>query len=184
MVLDLGGIVKGFVVDEVLKIYKKYNIENGFINLGLSFIYVVGKNKDNNKWFVGIKYFRSEDVKNYFGIIKLSNEVLFILGDYERYFIKDNKRYYYIINFKIGYLVDNGVMSDIMVIDNDDEDKNMLVDLLIIIVFILGYEKGLNFIKILFNVFCEIIILDYKIYILDDFKDRIIDLNKEFEFVN
>ena len=29
MAIDLGGIAKGFAADEVLKIYKKYNIENG-----------------------------------------------------------------------------------------------------------------------------------------------------------
>lgn len=184
MALDLGGIAKGFAADEVLKIYKKYNIENGLINLGSSSIYAVGKNKDNNKWAVGIKHPRSEDSKDYLGIIKLSNEALSTSGDYERYFIKDNKRYHHIIDPKTGYPADNGVMSDTIVIDNNDEDKNMLADLLTTTVFILGPEKGLNLIKTLPNVSCEITTSDYKVYTSDDFKDRIIDLNKEFEFAN
>ena len=39
MGVDLGGIAKGFAVDEVRKIYAKYGIENGLINLGGSSLY-------------------------------------------------------------------------------------------------------------------------------------------------
>ena len=130
MAIDLGGIAKGFAADEVLKIYKKYNIENGLINLGSSSIYALGKNKDNNEWSVGIKHPRSEDPNEYMGIIKLSNESLSTSGDYERCFIKDNKRYHHIIDPKTGYPVDNGVMSDTIVIDGNTPDNGMLCDLL------------------------------------------------------
>ena len=184
MAIDLGGIAKGFAADEVLKIYKKYNIENGLINLGSSSIYAVGKNKDNNEWSVGIKHPRSENPNEYMGIIKLSNESLSTSGDYERYFIKDNKRYHHIIDPKTGYPVDNGVMSDTIVIDGDTTDNGMLSDILTTTVFTLGPEKGLKLIDSLQGVSCEITTSDYKVYTSVGFKDRIIDLNKEFKFVN
>ena len=60
-------------------------------------------------------------LNEYMGIIKLSNESLSTSGDYERYFIKDNKRYHHIIDPKTGYPVDNGVMSDTIVIDGDND---------------------------------------------------------------
>jgi len=184
MAIDLGGIAKGFAADEVLKIYKKYNIENGLINLGASSIYALGKNKDNNEWSVGLKHPRNEDPNEYMGIIKLSNESLSTSGDYERYFIKNNKRYHHIIDPKTGYPVDNGVISDTIVIDGDNLDNNMLADLLTTTVFTLGPEKGLKLVDSLPNVSCEITTSDYKVYTSEGFKDRIIDLNKEFTFAN
>lgn len=184
MAIDLGGIAKGFAADEVLKIYKKYNIENGLINLGSSSIYGLGKNKDNNQWSVGIKHPRSEDSKEYMGIIKLSNESLSTSGDYERCFIKDNKRYHHIINPKTGYPVDNGVMSDTIVVGENAQDNGMLADILTTTVFALGPEKGLKLVDSLPNVSCEITTSDYKVYTSTEFKDRFIDLNKEFKFAN
>lgn len=184
MAIDLGGVAKGFAADEVLKIYKKYNIENGLINLGASSIYALGKNKDNNNWSVGIKHPRSEDPNEYIGVIKLSNESLSTSGDYERYFIKDNKRYHHIMDPRTGYPVDNGVISDTIVVDGDSTDNGMLADILTTTVFALGQEKGLKLVNDLSGVSCEVTTEDYNIYTSDGFKDRITDINKEFKFAN
>ncbi|EKQ57171.1 MULTISPECIES: FAD:protein FMN transferase [unclassified Clostridium] len=183
MAIDLGGVAKGFAADEVLKIYKKYNIENGLINLGSSSIYAVGKNKDDNKWTIGIKHPRSEEANKYLGVIKLSNESLSTSGDYERYFMKDNKRYHHIMNTNTGYPIDNGVMSDTIVVSGDTEDGGMIADILTTTVFALGPEKGLELINNMSNVSCEITTTDYKIYASNGFKDRINNLNKDFQFV-
>ena len=184
MAIDLGGVAKGFAIDEVSKIYKKYNIENGLINLGTSSIYAVGKNKEKKDWAVGIKHPRNEDPNEYLGIIKLSNESLSTSGDYERCFIKDNKRYHHIIDPKTGYPVDNGVMSDTIVIDGDLEDNGMLADILTTAVFTLGADKGIKLINSLDKVSCEITTSDYKVYTSDGFKDRVTKLNKDFNFAN
>lgn len=184
MAIDLGGVAKGFAADEVLKIYKKYNIENGLINLGTSSIYALGKNKENKDWSVGIKHPRSEDSNEFLGVVKISNESLSTSGDYERFFIKDNKRYHHIMNPKTGYPVDNGVMSDTIVINGDVEDNGMLADILTTAVFSLGAEKGVKFLDSLPQVSGEITTSDNKIYASKDFKDRITDLNKDFQFAN
>lgn len=184
MSIDLGGIAKGFAIDEVLKIYKKYNIENGLINLGASSIYALGKNKGNSDWSVGIKHPRSEDSNEYMGVIKLSNESLSTSGDYERYFIKDNKRYHHIMDTKTGYPIDNDVISNTIVINDDIQDSGMLADILTTTVFALGPEKGLKLINSLPGVSCEITTSDHKVYTSEGFKDRISDLNKDFKFGN
>lgn len=183
MAIDLGGIAKGFAADEVLKIYKKYNIKNGLINLGASSIYAVGQ-KNNKAWTIGIQHPRSNDAKEYLGVINLSNESLSTSGDYERYFIKDNKRYHHIMDSKTGYPVDNGVMSDTIIVDGDGEDNNMLADLLTTTVFTLGPDKGIKFMNGLSGVCGEITTNDNKIYTSNGFKDRIADLNKDFKFAN
>jgi len=184
MAIDLGGVAKGFAADEVLKIYKKYKIENGLINLGSSSIYAIGKNKEKNDWAVGIKHPRNEDPNEYMGVIKLSNESLSTSGDYERCFIKDNKRYHHIIDPKTGYPADNGVMSDTIVIDGALEDNGMLADILTTTVFTLGPDKGLKLINSMSKISCEITTADYKVYTSEGFKDRVTKLNKDFNFGN
>lgn len=184
MAIDLGGIAKGFTADEVLKIYDKYGIKKGLISLGGSTIYAVGTNAENNYWSTGIKHPRSEDSQKYLGIVKISNQALSTSGDYERYFIKNGKRYHHIINPATGYPADTGVMSDTIVIDSNVADKNMLADLLTTTVFILGPEKGIQFANSIPGVSCEITTTDNKIYTTKGFKDKITDLNKDFKFVD
>ena len=182
MSIDLGGIAKGFAADEVLRIYKKYNIKDGLINLGSSSIYAVGKNDNNHTWSIGIKHPRNESSGNYLGIIKLSDESLSTSGDYERYFIKDGKRYHHILNSATGYPVDNGIMSVSVIVDGSVSDNSMLADILSLTVFELGPEKGIKLIDSIPNVACEITTTDYKVYTSSRFKDRISNLNNDFKF--
>ena len=184
MAIDLGGIAKGFASDEVLKIYKKYNIQNGLINLGSSSIYALGKNVDGNSWSVGVKHPRSDDSANYLGIIKITNEGISTSGDYQRYFIKDGKRYHHILSPSTGYPVDNGVMSVTVIVDGSVPSNGMLADILSLTVFELGPEKGVKFINSIANVSCEVTTTDFKVYTSLKFKDKFSNLNKDFKFVN
>lgn len=184
MVIDLGGIAKGFAADEVLKIYKKYNINSGLINLGSSSIYAVGNNEVGNPWTIGIKHPRNEDSHTFLGRVKISDEALSTSGDYERYFIKDGKRYHHIINPATGYPADNGVMSDTIIINGNTPDSNMLADLLTTTAFVLGPEKAIRLINSLPEVSSEITTSDGKIYTSSLFKERLTNLNTDFMFVN
>ncbi|NMM63643.1 FAD:protein FMN transferase [Clostridium sp. P21] len=183
MSIDLGGIAKGFTCDEVLKIYKKYNIKNGLINLGNSSIYAVGKNESNSPWSVAIQHPRNTSNSAYLGIIKISDKALSTSGDYERYFIKNGKRYHHIINPFTGYPTDNGTISDTIVADGTLNDNSMICDLLSTTVFILGREKGIQFVENLPKVDCEITTSDYNIYTTSGLKDKIQDINKDFKYV-
>jgi FAD:protein FMN transferase len=184
MAIDLGGIAKGFAADEILKIYKKYKIQNGLIDLGSSSIYGVGKNASGNPWSIGLKHPRSDDSSNYLGIIKISNEGISTSGDYERYFIKDGKRYHHILNPSTGYPVDNGIMSVTVVIDDSVPDNGMLADILSLTVFELGPKKGIDLINSIPKVSCSVTTTDYKVYTSSGFKDKISNLNKNFKFAN
>jgi len=182
MAIDLGGIAKGFAADEVLKIYKKYKIQSGLINLGASSIYGVGKNGDGNPWSVGVKHPRSDESDNYLGIIKIIDEGISTSGDYQRYFIQDGKRYHHILNPATGYPVDNGVMSVTVIVDGSVPNNGMLADILSLTVFELGPEKGIKFINSIPKVSCEVTTTDFKIYTSSSFKDKFSDLNKDFKF--
>ena len=182
MSIDLGGIAKGFATDEVLKIFKKYNIKNGLLDLGGSSMYAIGNNENNLPWSVGIKHPRSENSQDYLGIIKISNQALSTSGDYERYFIKNGKRYHHILNPFTGYPTDNGVISDTIVTDGSLPDNSMISDLLSTTVFILGPEKGIKFVENIPKVACEVTTSDYKIYTSSGLSNKIEKLNKDFQY--
>lgn len=184
MAIDLGGIAKGFASDEVLKIYKKYNIQNGLIDLGSSSIYAVGKNEDNKPWGIAVKHPRSDESDNYLGIIQVSNEGISTSGDYQRYFIQNGKRYHHILNPFTGYPVDNGVMSVTVVIDGSVPNNGMLADILSLTVFELGPKKGIELINSMPKVCCEVTTTDFKVYTSSGFKSKFSDLNKDFKFAN
>ena len=184
MAIDLGGVAKGFAADEVLKIYKKYNIQNGLINLGSSSMYCIGKDGEGNPWSIGIENPRSNASDDYLGIIKLENEGLSTSGDYQRYFIKDGKRYSHILNPYTGYPVDNGVMSVTVIIDGSVPNNGMIADILSLTVFELGPQKGINFINSIPKVSCEVTTTNFKVYTSSGFKDKFSNLNNTFKFAN
>ncbi|MDG5857146.1 FAD:protein FMN transferase [Clostridium beijerinckii] len=184
MAIDLGGIAKGFAADEVLKIYKNYDIKGGIISLGGSSIYTVGKKPDGTPWNVGVKHPRKDSDQDYVGIINLSEQALSTSGDYERYFIKDGKRYHHILNPSTGYPTDNGVMSVTIVVDSSIPDSNMLADILTKTVFIAGVDNGLKFIDSLQGVSCMAITSDYNIYKSSSWNIKLDKLDPEFKFAN
>ncbi|AJH00721.1 thiamine biosynthesis protein ApbE [Clostridium beijerinckii] len=184
MAIDLGGIAKGFAADEVLKIYKEYDIKGGIISLGGSSIYTVGKKPDGTSWNVGVKHPRKDSDQDYVGIINLSEQALSTSGDYERYFIKDGKRYHHILNPSTGYPTDNGVMSVTIVVDSSIPDSNMLADILTKTVFIAGVDNGLKFIDSLQGVSCMAITSDYNIYKSSNWNIKLDKLDPDFKFAN
>jgi len=184
MAIDLGGIAKGFAADEVDKVYKKFDIKNGLINLGSSSIYGVGKDGKGTPWSIGIKHPRSDAADNYLGIIKITNQGISTSGDYQRFFIQNGKRYHHILNPSTGYPVDNGVMCVTVVIDGSVPNNGMLADILSLTVFGLGPEKGINLINSIPKVSCILTTTNFKVYTSSGFKNKISALNKDFKFAN
>lgn len=184
MSIDLGGIAKGFAADEVIKVFEKYGVNSALISLGGSSIYTLGKKPDGTPWTIGIQHPRKDNKQNYLGIINLSEQALSTSGDYERFFIKDGKRYHHILNPATGYPTDNGVMSDTIVINSNIPDGNMLADILTKTVFVSGIDKGLKVIDSLPGVSCMAVTTDYKIYKSSGWKIQLDKLNPEFTMAN
>jgi thiamine biosynthesis lipoprotein len=97
--LDWGAIAKGYGVDLASKTLIKMNIKKGFLNAGGD-IYCWGKNPDGLDWRIGIKHPRK---KGYLGVLQLSNLGAATSGDYQRFFVKEGKRYHHIFNPFTGY---------------------------------------------------------------------------------
>jgi FAD:protein FMN transferase len=179
MSLDMGGIAKGYVADETVKILKDYGIKNAIINLGGSSVYTLGQKPDGSLWSVAVRHPR-KDKNNYAFIIRMPEQALSTSGDYERYFIKDGKRYHHILNPFDGYPADTGVMSDTIVISNDISGSNMLADILTKITFVSGIDKGFKIIDSIPGVECIAITTDQKIYKSSGWKHDVEEISPDF----
>lgn len=107
MKLDLGGIAKGYGVDQSINILKKMGIKQFVVNAG---------------------------------------------GDYERYFIKNGKRYCHIINPKTGYPGDLVQSVTVMA------QNATYADALVTAIFLMGPDKGMKLVESLNDV--ETLIID------------------------
>lgn len=184
MSIDLGGIAKGFTADEVIQIFKKYGVKNALISLGGSSVYTLGQKPDGSQWTIGIQNPRAERGQNNAAIINLSQQALSTSGDYERFFIKDGKRYHHILNTATGSPTDNGVMSVTMIIDSTIPDSNMLADILTKTVFVSGVDKGLKLIDSIPGASCIAVTTGNKIYKSSNWKTELKSLNPEFTMAN
>jgi thiamine biosynthesis lipoprotein len=79
--LDLGGFVKEYSVDRVVKIIKKYGIKSALVNFGGD-IYALGKKPDGTKFKIAITN-PIEKTKTLFGV-EIENQALTTSASYER----------------------------------------------------------------------------------------------------
>lgn len=96
--IDLGGIAKGYAIDQALLVLKQQGISSALIDAGGD-IYALGKNY-GKPWKVGIKNPHDEGI---IGIMHVSDSAIVTSGDYERYFEQGGVRYHHILDPRTGY---------------------------------------------------------------------------------
>lgn len=158
MILDLGGIAKGFAADEIVKIFKENHVERGLINVGGN-VFAYGSRPDGADWKIGIRNpFSSE--QDYIGIVSVSDKTVVTSGVYERYFEEGGKRYHHILDPETGYPVENNLVSVTIV-----GERSIDADALSTAVFSLGLEEGMKFIQETENTEAIWITKDNQVYV-------------------
>lgn len=142
--IDLGGIAKGYAVDQAIDVLEKEGIRTALVNAGGD-IRAIG-NKD---WYIGLKDPRSEGI---LAGIKVKNKAVVTSGDYERYFMKNGKRYHHILNPRTGYPAEE--CQSVTIIAPTATAAVALAKG----IFVAGPEKGLAMITSWPG--CEVIIID------------------------
>ncbi|MFH1578259.1 MAG: FAD:protein FMN transferase [Candidatus Omnitrophota bacterium] len=137
MKIDLGAIAKGFAVDCAVRELRLAGIDSALLNAGGD-IYCLG-NKFGQPWRVAIKSGRN---KGFSGYLELSDKAVATSGDYEQYFVVDQKRYSHILNPKTGRPADSGVVSVTVIVDDC-----LTADILATSILILGQKKGIDLAK-------------------------------------
>ncbi len=131
--IDLGGIAKGYALAQAASVLKAQGVTSALVDAGGD-IYTVGK-KGEKLWRVGIKDPRGEGIVGY---LDVSDLAVVGSGDYERFFVKDGKRYHHIFDPKTGYPTE-GVVSVTIMYANP-----IIAQIWTKIPFVLGAAKGLE----------------------------------------
>jgi thiamine biosynthesis lipoprotein len=160
MIMDFGGM-KGYTADRAADAIKEHGIRNAVIAVAGD-IRVLGHREDGKAWRIGVQHPREHDKT--LAVLDLSDKYVTTSGDYERFVIKEKKRYHHIIDPRTGK-PSHGVISATII-----GDKGAVIDPLAKVPFILGPEEGL---KIVRKLGAEAIVVDDqgKVFMTDGIKN-------------
>jgi len=135
MAIDLGGVAKGYAVDRALAVLRERGITSGLVDAGGD-IRVLGTKSADTPWRIGIQHPR--DGNALIALVEIDSGSVATSGDYERYFMKDGRRYHHILDPQTGWPC-SACMSVTIVADLAIE-----ADVLATAVFVLGPEEGMR----------------------------------------
>jgi thiamine biosynthesis lipoprotein len=138
MRVHLGGIGKGYAIDNGARILRRRGIHDFMIQAGGD-LYVSGL-KDGHAWHLGIQDPRGS-ADHVFATIDLTDSTLSTSGDYERSFVENGRRYHHIIDPATGEPA-RGCRSVTIL-----SRSAVLADGLSTGVFLLGPEAGMALLK-------------------------------------
>jgi len=97
--LNFGAFAKGYAIDLQMQVLKNMGIKNAIINAGGD-LKAIGSHGDR-PWHIAIRHPR---MNSWLAKIEThGEESVFTSGDYERYYIYENKRYHHILDPRSGY---------------------------------------------------------------------------------
>lgn len=164
MILDLGGIAKGYAADEVARILHEQGVNHAIVNLGGN-VLTLGNKSDGNPWKIGVQdpeALRGEFVM----ILSLTDQTLVTSGPYERFLELDGEVYHHILNTQTGYPVKSEFTSVSIITRN-----SLLADALSTSLYALGYEDGMALINTLEDVEAIFMTKEKKILLSEGLKE-------------
>lgn len=150
--LNFGAISKGYIADEMKRVLSENGITSAILNLGGN-VSTLGTKSNDKLWNVAIT--NPFDTSNYLGSLKVDNKSVVTSGNYEKYFIQDDKKYHHILDTSTGYPAENGVSSVTIIGDNGID-----CDALSTACFVLGLDKSIELIESIPNYDAIIILND------------------------
>jgi thiamine biosynthesis lipoprotein len=134
----LGGIGKGYAVDRAVDILRRSALHDFIVQAGGD-LYVAGKRGDR-PWRLGIRDPRGPADKS-FAALDVTDATFSTSGDYERFFMKDGRRYHHILDLTAGEPA-RGCRSVTLV-----TGRAVIADALAKGVFVLGPDAGMALIE-------------------------------------
>jgi len=131
LVVDLGGIAKGFMVDKAVSRLKQQGINSALINAGGD-MYCLGKNR-GKPWRIGIK--DPEKLDSLLETKQLTNQAITTSGSYEQFFRFKDQDYSHLIDPSSGYPVNNSIVSVSVI-----AEEAVLADALATAFFVIGID--------------------------------------------
>ena len=140
MMIDLGGIAKGYIADQIRTYLEKRGVKHAILSFGGNVV-AIGTKPDGSQWTIGI-----QDIDKGTGTSMLktwsSGGSVVTSGIYERGFDLDGVRYHHLLSPETGWPVQNKLASVTII-----SESSMEGDALSTAAFVLGLEKGTELIE-------------------------------------
>ncbi|MGR3311386.1 MAG: FAD:protein FMN transferase [Candidatus Brocadiales bacterium] len=138
MELDVGGIAKGYAIDEAAKVLKEHGIESALLDAGGD-LYAMGTKPGGEPWRVGIQDpYHLDSTETFLGKLKIKDCAVATSGDYQRFTVIDGKKYSHIVNPLTGRPVES--VPSVTVIANDA----ITADALATALSVMGAKEGIE----------------------------------------
>ena len=147
--VDLGGIAKGYAVDQALNILREDGIKRALVDIGGD-MGTIGEG-----WTIGLA--NPRDPNECITRFKISNECIATSGNYERYFDPD-KKVHHIIDPRTGYPADDCMSATVIAKSCTDTDA------LATSIFVMEAREGIELIDSIEGVEALVIEEDGTIY--------------------
>lgn len=138
MILDLGGVAKGYILETMLQTLRECGVKSALVNGGGD-VLILGKRADGKPWRIGVQDPRKPD-----GMLRAINmdkyDQASTSGDYQRYFIKDGIRYHHIFDPRSGYPVKGLIAATVI-------GKQGSVDIPSNVLMVMGEARALEFVS-------------------------------------
>lgn len=157
VIIDLGGIAKGYAADKIIEALKKDSVENAIVDLGGN-VALLGE------YSVGIT--DPFNPENLYAKIKLKDKSAVTSGAYQRYFDYEGKRYHHIIDPHTGECAASGLASVTVI-----SSSSMEADALSTAIFVLG-KDGISLCDKFPGTDALLITTDGEIITTDGFTDK------------
>lgn len=136
--IDLGGIAKGYAVDNCIALLKARGVTNAIVTAGGD-SRLLGDRR-GRPWTIGIRDPRQRG--DVVAMLPLEDVAISTSGDYERFFEEGGVRHHHIINPRTGKAAATGIRSVTIIAEDGLTTEGLTKS-----VFILGVEKGLRLIE-------------------------------------
>ena len=165
MKITLGGIAKGYAVDEAREVLEKMGIKHALIAAGGD-IGSLGTKPNGEPWKIGLT--NPDNTKESLATFQFAQKSVSTSGNYERYFSPD-KKVHHIMNPKTGYSAAECISVTIIAANNTRADA------LATSVFVLGPAQGMKLVESLDDVECLIVDNDRKIHLSSGMEKYLIE---------
>ncbi|NCF15794.1 MAG: FAD:protein FMN transferase ApbE [Gammaproteobacteria bacterium] len=133
--VDLSGWAKGYAVDQLAELLDARGIENYLVEIGGE-LRVRGKNRDNDKWAIGIEA-PSTSARVPHAILRVTDNSVATSGDYRNYFEHDGQRFSHTIDARTGRPVTHNLAAVTVV-----NPSTAYADAMATALLVLGPEDG------------------------------------------
>jgi thiamine biosynthesis lipoprotein len=112
MELDLGGIAKGYAVDQVVEILRANGVASALVSSGTSSLYALGAPPEERGWKVTLRDpYEAEQAGD---VVYLKNYSLSASGSYEKFFKLGGRTYCHILDPRAGWPVANMLATAVL----------------------------------------------------------------------